>query len=476
LTSNDHDDNQVDDSPDRSGDDAGDGVPGAWEIGQPWTPRPRQDRPPTWPPPPMPPVDPGREPSGPAPIDRQAPVSRPAVPPESPVTAPVHSTPPAGTLLPPEPPSAPVLPPDATIAMPATAAPSPPPPFMSQQPPAAAPPPPPTGSRVPPPAPGDRPERPRRRGFFSRLFRRLLVLVVIIAVVVGGLAVWADSKLDRIDVGALSPGRGPDTVLIVGSDSRENLPDDLAGNFGDFAGSRSDVIILAHASGTRLQMLSLPRDLKVSIPGEGTNKINAAYAFGGPDLLVETIQSDLGIPIAGYLEVQFGGFASIVDAVGGVELTFEYPTRDLKSGLEVDDAGPRTVDGATALAYVRSRHTEQLRDGDWQSVAGGDIQRTGRQRKVLSGIVGRLTSPSMLFRAPAVMSSVASSLRVDRGTHVWDLAILGLRFKTASDTESMALPVTGATEGGVSYVVRTGGAAAAVAAFVAGEPLPVEKG
>jgi LCP family protein required for cell wall assembly len=304
--------------------------------------------------------------------------------------------------------------------------------------------------------------------------RRLFVLVLVLLIVAAGLAVWADSTLERIDVAGLAPGSGPDTVLIVGSDSRENLPDDLEGSFGDFGGSRADVIILAHASGTRLQMLSLPRDLKVSLPGRGADKINAAYAYGGPDLLVETIESDLGIPIAGYLEVEFGGFASIVDAVGGVELTFEAPTRDLKSGLRVDETGTQVVDGATALAYVRSRSTQQLSGGEWQSVDGGDIQRTARQREVLAGIVDGLTTPSVVIRSPLVVSAVASSMRVDQDTHVWDLALLGLRFKTASGIESMVLPVTGSTEGGVSYVVRTSEAEAAVAAFVAGDPLPVE--
>jgi LCP family protein required for cell wall assembly len=191
-------------------------------------------------------------------------------------------------------------------------------------------------------------------------------------------------------------------------------------------------------------------------------------------LLVETIESDLGIPIAGYLEVEFGGFASIVDAVGGVELTFEAPTRDLKSGLRVDETGTQVVDGATALAYVRSRSTQQLSGGEWQSVDGGDIQRTARQREVLAGIVDGLTTPSVVIRSPLVVSAVASSMRVDQDTHVWDLALLGLRFKTASGIESMVLPVTGSTEGGVSYVVRTSEAEAAVAAFVAGDPLPVE--
>ena len=86
---------------------------------------------------------------------------------------------------------------------------------------------------------------------------------------------------------ALAPGDG--VYLIVGSDSRANLPDDLGGNFGDFPGARADVIILAQVANGRRQLLSIPRDLKVELPGHGTEKINAAYSLGGPDLLVEAV-------------------------------------------------------------------------------------------------------------------------------------------------------------------------------------------
>lgn len=265
-----------------------------------------------------------------------------------------------------------------------------------------------------------------------------------------------------------------DVWLVVGSDSREFLPDDLEGSFGSFEGSRADVVMLVQATNGRRQVLSLPRDLKVEIPGNGTNRINAAHAFGGPNLLVETVAGATGIRPSHYLEVGFGGFAEIVDALGGVELDFPYPSRDLKSGLDVG-AGRQTVDGATALAYVRSRSLEELRDGSWSAAGGGDIARTARQREVLLQIIDKASSPAGLLRAPRAAFSATAYLTADSGTGTGDLARLAWAMRTSSTTEATALPVRISEEGGVSYVVPVEPDATDVlAAFAAGRPLPGE--
>lgn len=358
---------------------------------------------------------------------------------------------------------------DRTAMMPQVSppAPSPPPPPTPERS-AMPPPPPPPSSQPPPPAPAERRRSGRRRG---RFFRRLLLLVLVIAALGALGLVWVEGQLDRVETPSIA-GAGPATYLIVGSDSRENLPDDLEGRFGSFQGQRADVIILAQVTNGRVQMLSLPRDLKVNIPGRGTDKINAAYAFGGGDLLVQTIQSDLGIPISHYLEVEFGGFASIVDAVGGVELTFDHPTRDLKTGLDAK-AGTYEVDGATALAYVRSRSTEELIDDGWRNADGGDIARTGRQREVLEAVIGKAMTPSGVIRLPALIPAITGSVRVGESTHSWNLVWFGGRFVLAGESQSMSLPVVISSEGGVSYVVRTEDAGPTVSAFNAGDPLPV---
>ncbi|MGH8927445.1 MAG: LCP family protein, partial [Acidimicrobiia bacterium] len=132
----------------------------------------------------------------------------------------------------------------------------------------------------------------------------MLALLVLLAAGLLVLALLTDSRMaDAGNLSALAPGEG--VYLIVGSDNRANLPDDL-GNFGDFPGARADVIILAQVAGDRRQLLSIPRDLKVEVPGHGTAKVNAAYAYGGPDLLVETIALATGVRANHYLEVEFG--------------------------------------------------------------------------------------------------------------------------------------------------------------------------
>lgn len=308
----------------------------------------------------------------------------------------------------------------------------------------------------------------RRGGPFRFL---IWVLAITVALAAGGL-LYIDSQLE--DVGALeslAQHETLETFLIIGSDSRENLPDDLAGNFGDFAGGRADVIILAHVVGGHLQLLSLPRDLKVNIPGTGTDRINAAYAYGGPDLMVATVTEATGIPIHRYLEVDFGGFASIVDAVGGVELNFEYPARDLKSGLEVE-AGSRRVDGGTALAYARSRNYQELRDGEWENADGGDLARTGRQREVLIGILKQATNPSNLLRLPGLAGSVGASLAIDHDSAAWNLVPLAWAGRTG-DQETVVLPVSGIEEGGVSYLLMDDWGPGVIEAFIEGRPLPI---
>jgi LCP family protein required for cell wall assembly len=298
-------------------------------------------------------------------------------------------------------------------------------------------------------------------------------LLVFGAAALVGATFLADFQME--DAGPMpSLAAGDGVYLIVGSDSRENLPDDLdQGFFGDFGGSRADVIILAQVADGRRQLLSLPRDLKVEIPGHGVDKINAAYAYGGPDLLAETVAIATGIRPNHYLEVEFGGFAGIIDALGGIELDVPYAARDNKSGL-VLEPGVQKVNGATALAYARSRSYEEFRDGQSVAQGGGDIARAARQREVLTKMMAGAASPSGLIRSPLVVTAVGSHLTADSELTIFDLARTGWDMRSAGVTESMTLPVFGSEEGGVSYLVRDDPAATEVLnAFSARQPLPV---
>jgi LCP family protein required for cell wall assembly len=333
-----------------------------------------------------------------------------------------------------------------------------------------------TGRESPPPPPP-----PRRGRFWRRAF--LVVLVAAVVAVFGaiGYLKWTEGKIDRIPSSELTALQQPtgDTdmlnFLVVATDDRSNLPDDWEDNFGEFAGRRADVIMLAHLiPGERIQLLSIPRDLKASIPGAGTNRINAAYVVGGPDLLIEVVQAETGIPVHHYVEIDFGGFAAVVDALGGVSMDFPRAARDPKSGFAVD-AGTHQLDGEMAVAYSRSRGMQVLEDGSWQGQGGGDIARTQRQQEILVRLFDQVTSPSSAFNLPGFLPTFAEQITADESLSLGVMAdvaraALGLR---SGNIERATLPVRN-TKGddGRAYVEPVAEADAVLRAFLFGDPYP----
>jgi LCP family protein required for cell wall assembly len=307
----------------------------------------------------------------------------------------------------------------------------------------------------------------------------LVVALVAAGVAWTGLSAWQlSSSIERIPAAELpsldSGTAGPVNYLLVGSDSRENLPAELGGFFGDFEGQRTDVIMVAHVAGGRLQLLSLPRDLKVDIPGHGVDKINAAITFGGPDLLVQTVKGFLGMPIHHYVEVGFGDFSNVVDRLGGVDIEFPYSARDNKSGLSVE-AGTTHLEGPATVAFVRSRSYEELRDGSWVGIDQSDIGRMGRQQLVLSRLMDGAKSPATLIKGPWLAAGVGNSLTADEGLSMFDLARLGWAVFRSGGIDAATLPVTGSTEGGVAYLVPIEEEAALLLArFTNGERMSAE--
>ena len=132
-------------------------------------------------------------------------------------------------------------------------------------------------------------------------------------------------------------------------------------------------------------LISLPRDSYVPIPGHGYDKINAAYAFGGPRLLAETVQNVTGLRIDHFMSIGFGGFVRVVDAIGGVRLCLKAPLVDPAAGLHLHK-GCQTLDGAEALGFVRSRH----------NFATQDLQRIQNQRIFLRALLRKLTSAGVI--------------------------------------------------------------------------------
>jgi LCP family protein required for cell wall assembly len=171
-------------------------------------------------------------------------------------------------------------------------------------------------------------------------------------------------------------------------------------------------MLLHTGSGPNL-LMSIPRDSLVPIPGHGTQKINAAFAYGGPKLLVQTIEQDTKIRIDHYVEIGFGGFVNVVDAVGGINICPKTNMDDKLANLHIKK-GCQDVDGRVALAYARSRHTSNL----------GDIGRAQHQREVVSAVGHKAVSPWTFvnpFRYWSLNMSAADSLTTDKDTGPFDL-------------------------------------------------------
>ena len=262
-----------------------------------------------------------------------------------------------------------------------------------------------------------------------------------LAVALGAGVVYLDGTLARVDALADYDGRVGDTPgtnwLLVGSDSRVGLTPEQEQELatgGEVGTDRTDTILLVHVppGGGATTMISLPRDSYVSVPGFGQDKLNASFALGGPQLLVQTVEGATGVHIDHYAEIGFGGFASIVDAIGGVDICVPYPIDDPLAGLRLE-AGCQELSGPQALGFVRTRATPLA-----------DLDRMNNQRLFLSALLSKATSPTTFLnplRAWPLMSGAAGSLRVDDGDHLWDLARLAWAMR--GETVTATVPVGG---------------------------------
>ncbi|MEI5672228.1 MULTISPECIES: LCP family protein [unclassified Nocardioides] len=257
--------------------------------------------------------------------------------------------------------------------------------------PAGSEPPPPTTPR---PTPGPTPP-PREggggRGLRRPRFRLRYVFLLFLAWVVFLVAVpiYAWTSVDKIEWeprGGSRPDDQPGTTyLLVGSDSRGDLTEEERKELGTGGaeGQRTDTIMLLHTGSGPNLLMSIPRDSIVDIPGRGTSKINAAYAYGGPRLLTRTIEATTGIRVDHYVEIGMGGLAGVVDAVGGIEICPERRMKDKLANLDIKK-GCQEADGVTALGYARSRHSDPQY---------GDITRVKHQREVVSAVGKKVLSP-----------------------------------------------------------------------------------
>lgn len=214
------------------------------------------------------------------------------------------------------------------------------------------------------------------------------------------------------------PIDGAINVLLIGSDAR---PDD-----GDNARGDAIMVMRIDPQRQRIALLSLPRDLIVSIPGYGQARINAAQSYGGVELTRNTVSNLLGIPIDFYATVNFEGFIAVVDAVGGVDVQVEkelydpeYPTMDYGYTVAHFLPGMQHMDGATALMYSRVRHPDS------------DYDRIKRQQQVLVAIGARVQQQNVLQSVQSLMT-ISGALRGYVQTDMSENTMLSLAWSMRS--------------------------------------------
>lgn len=281
---------------------------------------------------------------------------------------------------------------------------------------------------------------------------------LVIALLVGFLgfrAVRAYRAIERVDLaGVLDPVTGDEiNYLLVGSDSREGFDPDVGpGGETTVTGRRSDTIILLRVGPDGATMMSIPRDLYVTIDGTGEQaRINGAYN-GGPATLVRTVQENLAVPVNHYMEVGFASFAGVVDAIGGVTVEFPNPVRDEKSGLFIDTAGPVTLDGRMALAYVRSRNYTEIIDGRPVTDPTADLGRQERQQQFLRTALGDVGGTRNPFQLVGAAEALSDGLTVDESLGALDMFRL-VRTLGGSDPTTVVLPTVPATRDGAAVLV-----------------------
>lgn len=248
-------------------------------------------------------------------------------------------------------------------------------------------------------------------------------MIVAFAGWLAAVPVIAYEKMDSRPQPAAASSQPGSAVLLVGSDARDGLD-----------GARTDTMLILYKPphGDSV-LISLPRDSLVSIPGYGEDKLNAAYAYGGPALLQQTVTQATGLQLDGYLEVGFEGFIELVDAVGGIDVCVDHAVQDDFSGLDLP-AGCSSIKGDMALAYVRMRYADPT----------GDIGRAKRQREVIGKVVKKAATASTILNPVKYWrTSMALADLLGKGdrTGITDLSSAALAMMNVSSGKGLSLVV-----------------------------------
>ncbi|MGP9502856.1 LCP family protein [Specibacter sp. AOP5-B1-6] len=312
--------------------------------------------------------------------------------------------------------------------------------------------------------------RNKRRNVLLVVLGLFLVAALASVVFVGNLARSFDTKTQKIPMAfpnetlrPVKPSEGPAAdamnVLILGSDSRGDSLDLAEG--GDPSNQRSDTMMWMHIPADRknIFLMSVMRDTWADIPGHGQAKINAAMAFGGVPLVVQTLEGMFKNRIDHVAIVDFEGFKAITDALGGVEVDVPLPFTSTH-GDYTFAAGPQKLNGDQALAFVRERY----------AFSDGDFQRVKDQQIFLKAVLNTVLAPATLANpvtVTALVDKVSPYISVDSGL---DAAVVGnlavsLKSVRGGDVISFTLPSlgTGTSTDGQSIVLRDDDAIAAIA-------------
>ncbi|MER5185114.1 LCP family protein [Streptomyces sp. NPDC002896] len=317
----------------------------------------------------------------------------------------------------------------------------------------------PSRSRRPAPAP-EPPgtARRRRRPKWAMRAVTTLSVVVLASAGIGHALVTSVDKgvIERVDPfkdmkNRPAPGHGMN-LLLVGTDERDKLSweDKAKYRLGGAPCHCTDTIMIVHISQDRKRasVVSLPRDSYAEMPAhfdETTGmkhhshpvKINAAYAEGGPQLTVRTVEHMTHLKIDHYLEVDFTSFMKTVDALGGVQICTTKPLRDSHTGLDLSP-GTHTLEGGEALQYVRSRYID----------AASDLSRMQRQQRFLAAVIAKATSTDVLLNPVKfrdVSEAVLGSVRADKGFGANEMLALGhaMRSFSPKSSEFTTVPING---------------------------------
>ncbi|MGX5653905.1 LCP family protein [Geodermatophilus nigrescens] len=296
--------------------------------------------------------------------------------------------------------------------------------------------------------------QPRARSHRGVVVARVVAALLSVVLLAGSGWGWylgqvAEAGVNRTDAipddGNADAGGAPEAMnlLLVGNDSRADLtPEQLAElSAGVDSGVNTDTMILVHlpADGSSASFVSFPRDSYVEIPGYGTDKLNAAYAYGysevdesaplaerqagGAQLLIQTISRLSGLRIDHYAEVDLLGFFELTSVIGGVEVNLCYAVDDSQYSGAVFPAGEQTISGVDALRFVRQRHGERPDGSD--ALPRGDLDRIVRQQVFLSGVLRKLLSQDVLLDLGTqrrLVQAASESLTVDQDLDLLDLA------------------------------------------------------